>query len=103
MIVLLSGVQSVEPSEFSLKGKCRGLRIRAPPSAESARKEVCFPAHLKKLSFLPSEVSLMPLMQNPDQSVICLGFSVGLPVCPSSRICQKLQAPPKKALGSTTE
>jgi hypothetical protein len=77
--------------------------MRVPPSVKSAKKEVCFPAHFKKASFLPSEVSLVPLMQNPDQFVSRLGFSRGSPVRKSSRISQKLQALPIMVSGSANE
>src|ERR1700730_5864679 len=102
-IALLSGVQSTAPSELSLKGKCLGLRMRAPPSAKSAKNEVCFGAHFRKASLFPSDVSLMPLMQNPDQFVRRPGFPIGMPVAPSSRSSQKLQALLKKDSGSATE
>src|SRR5260370_20902810 len=102
-MALLSGVQPTAPSELSLKGKCRGLTIRVPPPAKSAKNEVCFPADFRKASFLPSDVSLRPFMQKPDQFVSFLGFSTASPVRASSRISQKLQALPKKDSGSSRE
>src|ERR1700730_833343 len=102
-IALLSVVQSATPSEFSLKGKCLGLRMRVPPSAKSAKNEVCFPALFRKASFLPSAVMVRPPMQNPDQLVRRVGSPIGVPVCASSGISQKLQALPKKDSGSATE
>ena len=77
--------------------------MRVPPATKSAIYEVKCPAHFKKASLLPSAVTLVPLMQKPDQLVSRLGFSMGLPVCPSSRISQKLQALPAKDSGSATE
>src|SRR5258708_285179 len=103
MMALLSGVHTTAPSELSLKGKCLGLRMCVPPGAKSAKNEVCFPADFRKASFLPSDVSLMPLTQKPDQFVSRLGFSTASPVLASSRISQKLQALPKKDSGSSRE
>src|ERR1700674_1173856 len=102
-IALLSGVQPTAPSELSLKGKCLGRRMRVPPAAKSAKNEVFWGVHFRNASFLSSDVSLMPPMQNPDQFVSFLGFPIGVPVCPSSRISQKLHSVPIKDLGSDTE
>src|SRR5579863_9571270 len=99
----LSGVQSAAPSELSLNGKCLGWRMRVPPSVRSAKYVVCFPAHFRKASLLPSAVSLMPLIQNPDQFVSRFGSRAGFPLRRSSRISQKLQEPPREDSGSSRE
>jgi hypothetical protein len=49
------------------------------------------------VSFFPSFVKLMWLMQNPGQCVSCLGFSTGVPVFWSIFTVQKLQ--PLRELG----
>src|SRR2546422_9414798 len=60
--------------------------IRRPP------RSTLFP-YTTLFRSIPSADVLSWSMQNPDQSVKRFGLSRGLPVCGSTRVCQKLQVP----------
>src|SRR5438094_7237023 len=68
------------PSELSVIGKCRSLKIRVPPAAKSATYEIMRSVHPRNASRLPSAVTLMELMQDPTQWVSWRGFSMSSPV-----------------------
>jgi hypothetical protein len=58
-----------------------GVLMCVPPSCCSATYNVLCGEDLTKVRRLPSTEKLGLFMQNPDQLVSCLGFSIGFPVC----------------------